>query len=320
MPRFEKGNHAHQGRGGRPPGSRNKLCRRVLEDLLVDWAEGGAAAIKMMRIERPAEYVRVMCSILPKELIFENSAVTELDDDELDHMISDVARASPGPLGRSRRLKRPRNQSAAEWTTLTSSMQPASGSKVRRARRLAERIEAGELVEVPLYVVAGSESEASAKVEQAKADALAELRATGDQREVKFTVELIVTGVLRPGEATGEPWKPAPRPVLPSPVAAPSAPDEEVREEPQRPVIETYVQVQVRACRDDDDAGEIAEGWFSIDGKVLTVTDAKGKYVGSRAMLEGEDARVVAKQLLRGKKAPEEEFNRPLSYPNMGLA
>ena len=29
-----------------------------------------------------------MCSILPKELIFENSAVTELDDDELDHMIS----------------------------------------------------------------------------------------------------------------------------------------------------------------------------------------------------------------------------------------
>ena len=88
MPRFEKGNYAHQGRGGRPPGSRNKLCRRVLEDLLADWAEGGAAAIKMMRIERPAEYVRVMCSILPKELIFENSAVTELDDDELDHMIS----------------------------------------------------------------------------------------------------------------------------------------------------------------------------------------------------------------------------------------
>ena len=75
-------------KGGRKPGSRNKLCRAVLEDLMADWAEGGAAAIKMMRIERPAEYVRVMCSILPKELIFENSAITELDDDELDHMIS----------------------------------------------------------------------------------------------------------------------------------------------------------------------------------------------------------------------------------------
>jgi hypothetical protein len=88
--RFQKGNnYSANGNGsGRPKGSRNKLCRAVLEDLMADWAEGGAAAIKMMRVERPAEYVRVMCSILPKELIFENSAVTELDDDELDHMIS----------------------------------------------------------------------------------------------------------------------------------------------------------------------------------------------------------------------------------------
>jgi hypothetical protein len=75
-------------KGGRKPGSRNKLCRAVLEDLMADWAEGGAAAIKIMRIEQPAAYVRVMCSILPKELIFENSTITELDDDELDHMIS----------------------------------------------------------------------------------------------------------------------------------------------------------------------------------------------------------------------------------------
>jgi len=74
-------------KGGRKPGSRNKLCRAVLEDLMADWAEGGAAAIKMMRIEQPAAYVRVMCSILPKELIFENSTITELDDAELDHMI-----------------------------------------------------------------------------------------------------------------------------------------------------------------------------------------------------------------------------------------
>ena len=79
------------------------------------------------------------------------------------------------------------------------------------------------------------------------------------------------------------------------------------------------MQVQVRQCRDDDDAGEIAEGWFSIDDGVLTVTDANGKYVGSRPLLKGEDARVVAKQLLREKKQPESEnFNRPLSYPNAG--
>jgi hypothetical protein len=74
-------------KGGRKPGSRNKLCRAVLEDLMADWAEGGAAAIKMMRVERPAEYVRVMCSILPKELIFE-SGMSDFDDDALDELLA----------------------------------------------------------------------------------------------------------------------------------------------------------------------------------------------------------------------------------------
>ena len=60
--------------------------------------------------------------------------------------------------------------------------------KAEKERRLAEKVEAGEIVSVPLFIVAGSESEARAKVEQAKADKLAELRAAGDQREVVFTV------------------------------------------------------------------------------------------------------------------------------------
>jgi hypothetical protein len=85
---FEKNNsYGRNGLGGRPKGSRNKLCRAVLEDLIADWQEGGAAAIKFMRMERPAEYVRAMVSILPKELILE-SGMENLDDDELDHMIS----------------------------------------------------------------------------------------------------------------------------------------------------------------------------------------------------------------------------------------
>jgi hypothetical protein len=86
--RFQKGNNSSNGKGGRPLGSRTKLCKRLLEDLFADWQEGGQAAIKMMRIERPAEYVRVMCSILPKEMLFETGAVSELGDDELDHMIT----------------------------------------------------------------------------------------------------------------------------------------------------------------------------------------------------------------------------------------
>ena len=67
-------------------GSRNKLCRAVLEDLLADWASGGAAAIRMMRIENPSAYCKMMASILPKELLFESGAVTELDDNALERI------------------------------------------------------------------------------------------------------------------------------------------------------------------------------------------------------------------------------------------
>jgi hypothetical protein len=187
--------------------------------------------------------------------------------------------------------------------------------EAEREQRLAERIEAGEVVRVPLCVVAGSESEARAKVEEAKADKLKELRAGGETREVVFDVTTVATGVARPGEATGPAWKPTAPPCLPK---APPIEEEEVQADPE-PVIETYVQVQVRQCLDDDDPGEIAEGWFSIDNGTVTVTNATGKYVGSHTLLKGEDARVVAKQLLR-EKAPE-GFNRRLDYPPMrGLA
>jgi hypothetical protein len=207
--------------------------------------------------------------------------------------------------------------------------------EAEREQRLAEKIANGEVVSVPLTVVAGSFAEASIRAKEAKASKLAELRAADDMREVVFEITLVKTGVLRPGE-------------IPDPVASvPSAPSfssredvataaraavgadvitdvvdqvKEEAEEPQSPVIETYIAVQTRQCADDDDPGEIAEGWFSVDAGQVTVTNKNGKYVGSRTMLKGEDARVVAKQLLREKTPESEDFNRRLSYPNAGPA
>jgi hypothetical protein len=86
--RFQPGNNASGGKGGRPLGSRTKLCKRLLEDLFADWQEGGQAAIKMMRIENPSGYCKMMASILPRELLFETGSVSELADDELDAMIT----------------------------------------------------------------------------------------------------------------------------------------------------------------------------------------------------------------------------------------
>ena len=184
------------------------------------------------------------------------------------------------------------------------------GSRPSGSGALLRRIEAGEIVSVPLCRRGRVRIRARAKVEQAKADKLAELRAAGDQREVVFAVQLVVDRRVQ-ARGSDRPCVEAERAAIPAEVAssdaaATSTEEEAVREEPQPPVIETYVQVQIRQCQDDDDPGEIAEGWFSIDGKVVTVTDANGRYVGSRAMLEGEDARVVAKQLLREKEGPGE--------------
>ena len=43
--------------GGGRPRQPQQAVPAVLRGPLADWAEGGAAAIKMMRIEKPAEYV-----------------------------------------------------------------------------------------------------------------------------------------------------------------------------------------------------------------------------------------------------------------------
>jgi hypothetical protein len=203
--------------------------------------------------------------------------------------------------------------------------------EAERERRLHERIASGEIVSVPIFVVAGSEVEVRKKVEEAKASALADLRAAGETREVVFDdVTMAVTGVLRPGEAADPASVPsapsflssedrAIRPPLPAPVPTAVGTDLVEEEEPPPPIIESYVCVQTRQCRDDDDVGQIAEGWYSIDGKVVTVTNKIGGHVGSRAMLADEDPRVVAKQLLREKITPTEDFQRRLSYPNAGL-
>ena len=74
---------------GRPKGSRNKLAEACINDLYADWQEGGAAAIKKMRDERPHEYVRAVVSILPKEVKIER--IDDMTDDQLTKRISQLA-------------------------------------------------------------------------------------------------------------------------------------------------------------------------------------------------------------------------------------
>lgn len=53
---------------GRPKGARSKLSESFLKDLLADWSENGASALKTLRAEKPDVYVKVIADLIPKEI------------------------------------------------------------------------------------------------------------------------------------------------------------------------------------------------------------------------------------------------------------
>jgi hypothetical protein len=68
---------------GRPKGARNKLGEKFVEDLLADWEEHGVAAIAEVRAEKPDQYLKVVASVIPKELNVTVQDYDDLSDDEL---------------------------------------------------------------------------------------------------------------------------------------------------------------------------------------------------------------------------------------------
>src|SRR5215475_8118555 len=82
---FEKG---REKTGGRTSGTRNKFSKKFDEALLKDFEEHGEGAIKIARIERPTEYLKLIASRFPIEFQFTDSRLKELSDDELDAFIT----------------------------------------------------------------------------------------------------------------------------------------------------------------------------------------------------------------------------------------
>jgi hypothetical protein len=74
---------------GRAKGSRNKLAEAFVSDLYNDWQEHGVAAIATVRAERPHEYVKVVASILPKEVKIER--MDDMNDDDLAKRVRQLA-------------------------------------------------------------------------------------------------------------------------------------------------------------------------------------------------------------------------------------
>lgn len=62
---------------GRAKGSRNKLGEAFLADLHANWEEHGAETIEAVRVDKPDVYLKVVASILPRDL---NVNVNNMDD------------------------------------------------------------------------------------------------------------------------------------------------------------------------------------------------------------------------------------------------
>lgn len=82
MSRTPKGQFA-PGNSGRPVGARNKLQTEFVKALAEDFEEHGEGVIRIVRAERPAEYLKIVASILPKEFFVSEGALDGMSDDEI---------------------------------------------------------------------------------------------------------------------------------------------------------------------------------------------------------------------------------------------
>ena len=76
---------------GRPKGTKDAINKAFLEDVTEDWRECGKEALERARKERPAEYVRMVASLLPKD---QNLNVVT-SDDALFHQVLELMNSDP---------------------------------------------------------------------------------------------------------------------------------------------------------------------------------------------------------------------------------
>lgn len=67
---------------GKPQGARTKLGEQFIEALQADFQAHGTAAIEKVRSERPQDYIKVIASLLPKEMVIRDE-LDEMSDEQL---------------------------------------------------------------------------------------------------------------------------------------------------------------------------------------------------------------------------------------------
>jgi Family of unknown function (DUF5681) len=76
---------------GRPVGSRNKLNEKFILALHDDFAKHGRGVIERVREQRPDVYLKVIASILPRELHWKNEPLFQgTTDEQLDELLESI--------------------------------------------------------------------------------------------------------------------------------------------------------------------------------------------------------------------------------------
>src|SRR5262245_61141480 len=77
--------------GGRRKGSRDRIATALLDEIAKDFEQYGVEAVKITRLERPVEYLRICASLLPRELeVTTHNSLRDLTDDELDIFVAQL--------------------------------------------------------------------------------------------------------------------------------------------------------------------------------------------------------------------------------------
>ena len=87
---------------GRPKGSRNKLGEMFIEALYESFKEKGVDAIDRVRVEQPAQYLKVIASLMPKEFHVKDPVFDAMNDEQLADLIGEVRAARAAAAARAK--------------------------------------------------------------------------------------------------------------------------------------------------------------------------------------------------------------------------
>src|SRR5438067_11430925 len=73
--------------GGRRPGTRNRLSQEFLVVLLAEFEAHGAEAVRICRTERPSDFVKIVASLLPREIDIQDNTLADVSDADLESFI-----------------------------------------------------------------------------------------------------------------------------------------------------------------------------------------------------------------------------------------